>query len=65
MMEKLFEKVEALEINEEIYIPYRKELPSIEELREWLNDESSATMFRIWETLNGIVIMKMRREVEV
>lgn len=60
MIEWFMAQVQALEPGEEIYQCYRSDLPTVAELDRILNNSTSGKRFKIWETINGVMV---RREI--
>ena len=49
-------RVEALEVGEEIFHCFIKELPTVAELRTMIN--TSEKSYQIWETINGVMVRR-------
>lgn len=60
MIEWFMAQVQALEPGEEFYQCYRIDLPTVAELDRMLNNSTSGKRFKIWETINGMMV---RREI--
>lgn len=60
MIEWFMTQVQALEPGEEFYQCYRSDLPTVAELDRMLNNSTSGKRFKIWETINGVMV---RREI--
>lgn len=60
MIEWFMAQVQALEPGEEFYQCYRSDLPTVAELDRILNNSTSGKRFKIWETINGVMV---RREI--
>lgn len=58
VLKTFIEKAYALEVGEEMYQPFLSSLPTVPELRELLNEESSPLRFNIWQTINGIMVKR-------
>ena len=58
MIREFMTKVQALEPGEELYQCYRDDLPTVTGLREMLNDSTSVKRFKIWETVNGMMVRR-------
>ena len=58
MIREFMAKVQALEPGEEFYQCYREDLPTVAELREMLNNSTSVKRFKIWETINGMMVRR-------
>ena len=58
MIREFMTKVQALEPGEELYQCHRDDLPTVAELREILNNSTSAKRFKIWETINGMMVRR-------
>jgi hypothetical protein len=51
-------KAYALEVGEEMFQCHIACLPDAPELRSMLNDKSSTMKFKVWQTVNGIMIRR-------
>lgn len=60
MIQELMTKAQALRPGEELYQCYRDDLPTVAELDKLLNNSTSVKRFKIWETINGMMV---RREI--
>lgn len=58
MIRELMTKAMALEPGEELYQCYRNDLPTVAELRQMLNNSTSAKRYKIWETINGMMVRR-------
>ena len=58
MIREFMTKVQALEPGEELYQCYRNDLPTVAELRQMLNNSTSAKRFKIWGTINGMMVRR-------
>ena len=60
MIREFMAKVQALRPGEELYQCYRDDMPTVAELDKLLNNSTSVKRFKIWETINGMMV---RREI--
>lgn len=60
MIQELMTKAQALMPGEEFYQCHRSDLPTVAELDRILNNSTSGKRFKIWETINGMMV---RREI--
>ena len=51
-------KAYALEVGEELFQCFIACLPKVEELRRMLNEKSSTKQFKVWPTINGIMVKR-------
>ena len=58
MIREFMAKVQALEPGEEVYQCYRDDLPTVAELDRILNNSTSVKRFKIWETINGMMVRR-------
>lgn len=58
VLKAFVEKAYALEVGEEMYQNFLSSLPTVPELRKLLNEESSPLRFKIWQTINGIMVKR-------
>jgi hypothetical protein len=49
-------RAQALEVGEEMFHCFIKELPSVAELKKMLN--TSEKSYQIWETINGVIVRR-------
>ena len=56
-IQELIRKAHNLEVDGELYQPYLSCLPSVEELSMMLN-ENDTKRYRVYETINGIMIIR-------
>ena len=60
MIQELMTKAQALRPGEELYQCYTDDMPTVAELDKLLNNSTSVKRFKIWETINGVMV---RREI--
>lgn len=60
LIKRFVEKAMSLEVGGEFYQCHVAYLPTVEELRELLNETDKDKKFHVWETINGIWV---KREV--
>lgn len=58
MIQELMTKAQALRPGEEFYQCYRDDLPTVAELDRMLNNSTSVKRFKIWETINGMMVRR-------
>ena len=58
MIRELMTKAQALRPGEELYQCYRSDLPTVAELDKLLNNSTSVKRFKIWETINGMMVRR-------
>lgn len=51
-------KAYALEVGEELFQCFIACLPEVEELRDMLNGKSLTKRFKVWPTINGIMVKR-------
>lgn len=51
-------KVYALAVEEEFFQCYISSLPDVDELRKLIENDASTMRYRIWPTINGIMVKR-------
>lgn len=58
VIREFVEKAHSLEVGQDFFQCFISSLPEVEELRELLNGESSTIRFKVWPTINGIMVLR-------